>query len=100
MIHSNSKEAFKAITESGRKENRKRDIIEFFLKDRATYFADYQICFGLGFADLNKVKPRLSEMHKEDVLEEGPTVKSHDGSTPVRTSRIKPELISHQTSLF
>ena len=105
-MHNNSKAAFKSITESGAKNNRKRDILEFYLKNPTMFYADYEICFGLGFADLNKCRPRISDMFNDPkdprvcLLEEGPPKKSHDSNLNVRTSRIRPSLIEQQTSLL
>lgn len=105
-MHKNSLEAFKAITADGSRDGRKRLILEFLLKHSTRFYSDYHIMIALGFTDMNKIRPRISDMYRDPtdnrivILEEGPPVKSHDGNLNVRTSRIRADLISEQTGLF
>jgi len=101
MIHSNSKESYRAIMFSGSKQSRAKAVLKV-LEASPVPLADYQVLEALfpGSGDLNKVRPRLTECHKAGILEEGPPVKSHEGNTNVRTSRICEGVADRQVGMF
>ena len=101
MIHNNSIEAYKQIMFSGSKGGRAQSILKVL--DASTVpLADYEVLAALfpHSGDMNKVRPRLSELHQAGILEEGPPVKSHEGKTNVRTSRICEGVVDRQMSLL
>lgn len=101
MIHKNSKEAYKIIMESGRKESRHRFIIKI-LTSVEQPLTDYTILqyYKKDSDNLNLVRPRITELHNDGILQEGPPAKSHEGNLNVRTSIMNPDLIKKQMSLF
>ncbi len=70
MIHPNSSAAYAAITDEGITANRCRLILAFLRNHGASTERD--VMLGLGFCDMNSVRPRLSELIDDGrVLEVG-----------------------------
>ena len=101
MIHSNSKEAYKAIMCNGSKDSRAKEVLKI-IESAGRSLSDYQVLqvFKSGSDNLNLVRPRISEMYKNGILEEGPPVKSHEGNTNVRTSQIRAGVVDRQMVLL
>jgi len=79
MMHENSLEAFHSLD----KETRRRKILEVF-KARGP-MTDRLVCLNLGFSEMNAVRPRITEMVKDNILEE--ITKTKDAITG-RTVRV------------
>ena len=101
MIHSNSKEAYNHIMFNGAKTARAKAVLKI-IEGADSPLSDYQVLqvFKSGSDNLNLVRPRITELYKAGILEEGYPVKSHEGETNVRTSRIKDGVVDRQVVMF
>lgn len=98
-MHQHSLEAFLEITQDGSKDSRRMAILEV-VRSHKQPLRDWDILQILfpGSDDLNKIRPRCSELHEDGLLCEGPPMRSHSGHRNVRTSiAVNNE---HQQSLF
>jgi len=97
-MHENSLTAWDGVRET--KEARKSAIVALFRARGNAPMRDVDVLSALfpGGRDPNLVRPRITELHRERVLVEGPPGRSPHGSRPVRTSRLA--AWSVQTSLF
>ena len=100
-MHSNSKEAYRAIVGNGSKASRSKSIIQIFENSKAP-LSDHQVLqkFKLGSDNLNLVRPRITELHQSGILIEGPQTKSTEGNLNVRTSFIDASIFETQGNLF
>jgi hypothetical protein len=88
MTHTNSLKAYSDITDCGAKEKRRQSIVNLFKDTNNKPLRDVDVLSALfpGREDMNLVRPRLSELHRDRILKEGPTMKSPSGRQNVRTS--------------
>ena len=80
-VHENSRETYKELSDylSGRK----LEIYNYIEKRGQS--SDRQIKDGLGFDDMNKVRPRITELVTSGLLVEGENIIDPVTSRPVRT---------------
>lgn len=64
QMHKNSLNVYYAMKATGAIKGRKYQILELMADGVAR--TDRQIMVGLGYTDMNSVRPRISEMLKED----------------------------------
>ena len=79
MTHPNSRESLKRVD----KEARKREIMDAFEREGKP-MTDRQLAKYLGYADLNAVRPRVTELIADKVLREYCTVLCETTKRPVR----------------
>ena len=95
-MHENSIIAFKNISKSGKRGERRGLILNFFKMYKDRCFTDRQVMLALGFNDMNQVRPRITELYKLKnskgepipILEESERVIMKGTNIPVRKSRI------------
>jgi len=99
MVHNHSKAALIDISESGVKSKRRNQIVAVFLKNYNTPLTDFEVLAELfpGSDNMNRVSPRLTELHKERILME-----VEPGKTPSGRKCRRSKLVhyDHQLSMF
>ena len=94
MMHTNSLAAYAMLQQSGGKLTRRLQILELMLDGLSR--TDRHIMKELGYSDTNDVRPRITELVKEGVLEEICHIRDDNTGVKVRVTRIKQQ----QTSLI
>lgn len=100
MIHTNSKEAYKAIMGDGSRASRLKSVVEIIQGSKSP-MSDYQVlqCFKSGSDNLNLVQPRITEGYLKGFFLEGPSIIGDSGKR-VRTSLFNEDVLSNQMELF
>ena len=95
-LHQNSLEAYWS-GQVGEFSRREKEILAIF-RSKAGTFTDREIMLGLGFTEMNCVRPRITELIQRGVLEEvGSLI---DNVTQKRVRRVRLVLRpAHQTQL-
>ena len=80
-VHENSRETYKELADhlSGRQ----LEVYEYVVKHGKS--SDRQIKDGLGFDDMNKVRPRVTELVINGLFIEGDNIRDTETGRPVRT---------------
>ena len=72
-------------------------IVQFFIKlGWGCVLTDREVMQGMGFKDMNAVRPRITELLAKKILEENGSTRDHETKRYVRKVR----LISQQLKLF
>lgn len=68
-MHTHSHLAFEAMQEEGKLSRRKAAILQWLLANPRPW-TDREIAAGMGYYDMNAVRPRITELVQSGILEE------------------------------
>lgn len=91
MIHEHSREAFHATTEV--RVTRAELVVEFLTANGPA--TDREVCNGLGFTDMNSVRPSITTLVQDDKLHEVDSVIDAKTGRTVRRVDVGPSTVTH-----
>lgn len=83
MVHQNSKISYEETKAEGKLTKRQALILQWLLANPGSH-TDREIAQGLRFTDMNAVRPRITELVDQRLLEEVSTIKCDITGRPVR----------------
>lgn len=94
-VHQNSLASFAVLSTA----QRRADILSLIRETNNLPLTDREICTGIGYLDMNAVRPRITEMVKDGTLLEAGKVKDPVTNRSVRTVQIISETNQAATAL-
>lgn len=86
-IHTHSRESFESFQAEGKLSMRQAAILQWLMANPKA-FTDREIAAGMGFFDMNAVRPRITELIQQGILEECDSVRCPVTGKSVR--RVRP----------
>jgi len=86
-VHTHSRESFEAIQAEGKLSRRQAAILQWLLANPRSW-TDREIAAGMGYTEMNAVRPRITELVAQGILEESGSIRCP--VTGKRVRRVRP----------